>query len=72
MSITCQYQWGLQGDLDFFAMLYVNYQIEKKKLVLFDVTDYIFICPGGPVKQYLALTLVRDLDSHISAVLYII
>lgn len=70
--ITCQYQWGLQGDLDFFAMLYVNYQIEKKKLVPFDVTDYIFICPGGPVKQYLALTLVRDLDSHISAVLYII
>lgn len=70
--ITCQYQWGLQGDLDFFAMLYVNYQIEKKKLVPFDVKDYIFICPGGPVKQYLALTLVRDLDSHISAVLYII
>lgn len=70
--ITCQYQWGLQGDMDFFAMLYVNYQIEKKKLVPFDVTDYIFICPGGPVKQYLALTLVRDLDSHISAVLYII
>lgn len=60
------------GRHGFFAMLYVNYQIEKKKLVPFDVTDYIFICPGGPVKQYLALTLVRDLDSHISAVLYII
>lgn len=44
----------------------------EKKLVPFDVEDYIFICPGGPMKQYLALTLVTDLDSHISAVLYII
>lgn len=45
---------------------------ERKKLVPFDVEDYIFICPGGPMKQYLALTLVTDLDSHISALLYII
>lgn len=44
----------------------------EKKLVPFDVEDYIFICPGGPMKQYQALTLVTDLDSHISAVLYII
>lgn len=55
----------------FSAVLYVNYQREKKH-VPFDVEDYIFICPGGPMKQYLALTLVTDLDSHISAVLYII
>lgn len=73
-SITCQYQWGLKRDPWFFFRLCCMSIIREreKKLVPFDVEDYIFICPGGPMKQYLALTLVADLDSHISAVLYII
>lgn len=72
--ITCQYQWGLKRDPWFFFGCVVCQlsEREKKKLVPFDVEDYIFICPGGPMKQYLALTLVTDLDSHISALLYII
>lgn len=60
------------GRHGFFCYVVCQLSDREKKLVPFDVTDYIFICPGGPVKQYLALTLVRDLDSHISAVLYII
>lgn len=72
--ITCQYQWGLKRDPWFFFRLCCMSIIREreKKLVPFDVEDYIFICPGGPMKQYLALTLVTDLDSHISALLYII
>lgn len=56
----------------FFRLCCMSIIREKKKHVPFDVEDYIFICPGGPMKQYLALTLVTDLDSHISALLYII
>lgn len=72
--ITCQYQWGLKRDPWFFFRLCCMSIIREreKKLVPFDVEDYIFICPGGPMKQYLALTLVTDLDSHSSALLYII
>lgn len=71
--ITCQYQWALKRDpWFFFGCVVCQLSERKKKHVPFDVEDYIFIYPGGPMKQYLALTLVTDLDSHISAVLYII